>query len=168
MSGKTPDSGFKYVFWGLLVLFALTIAAPLLLLTGTGSLWGGGDWPHGGPFFMSLIPRIPPLFVVSGVYFLLVGVLVYRDAARRGMDPWLWATIAAFLPFFIGVVIYLVMRSSAQGRCSQCGRPVRSDYRVCPYCGQSQSLQCPQCHEPVAVDWKVCPHCGRSLVPPGP
>ncbi len=168
MPGKTPDSGFKYVFWGLLILFALTIAAPMLLRLGTGILWGGGDWPHGGPFFVSFLPHVPPLFVMSAIYFLVVATLVYRDAARRGMDPWLWATIAAFLPFFIGVVIYLVMRNSAQGRCSQCGRPVRADYRVCPYCGQSQSLQCPQCHEPVAVDWKVCPHCGRSLVGPSP
>jgi RNA polymerase subunit RPABC4/transcription elongation factor Spt4 len=169
MPEKTPDSGFKYVFWGLLALMALTYVAPSLLMMGRGMFFGvHGDWPHRTLMFLPLFPRFVPLFVVGAAYFLLVGTLVYRDAARRGMDPWLWATIAAFVPFFIGIVIYLVMRSSAQGRCSQCGRSVRADFRVCPYCGQPQSLQCPQCHQPVAVDWKACPHCGRSLITPGP
>ena len=38
---------------------------------------------------MPLIPRLPPLLVILGLYFFLVGTLVYRDATRRGMDPWL-------------------------------------------------------------------------------
>ena len=43
---------------------------------------------------------------------LLVGVLVYRDAAKRvDCNPWLWALIAALAPSFVGLIIYLIIRS---------------------------------------------------------
>ena len=42
---------------------------------------------------------------------IIVGVVVYRDANKRvDCNPWLWALIAALIPSFIGVVIYVIVR----------------------------------------------------------
>ncbi|MGG4395890.1 hypothetical protein ABEX25_16440 [Paenibacillus thiaminolyticus] len=39
-----------------------------------------------------------------------IGRFIYKDAARHGMDPWLWATIAVYVPNLIGVILYFVAR----------------------------------------------------------
>ena len=42
---------------------------------------------------------------------IIVGVVVYRDANKRvDCNPWLWSLIAALIPSFIGVVIYVIVR----------------------------------------------------------
>ena len=40
-----------------------------------------------------------------------IAVYVYQDAKRRGMEPILWALVAAIVPWFIGLIIYLLVRS---------------------------------------------------------
>ncbi len=44
---------------------------------------------------------------------IVIGALVYRDARRQEIaGPLAWALAAALAPSFIGLVIYLVVRSS--------------------------------------------------------
>lgn len=53
------------------------------------------------------------LIVVFLAVPILIGVLVFRDARRQGMSsPLAWALAAALAPSFIGLIIYLVVRSS--------------------------------------------------------
>lgn len=40
----------------------------------------------------------------------VIGVCVYRDAVRRGMNAELWTLIAILAPLFTGVIIYLIVR----------------------------------------------------------
>lgn len=48
---------------------------------------------------------------------IVIGVLVYRDARRQEMPaPLGWALAAALVPSFIGLVVYLVVRSSNSER----------------------------------------------------
>jgi RNA polymerase subunit RPABC4/transcription elongation factor Spt4 len=105
-----------------------------------------------------------PVFLLCVVYVPLIAIPVYRDAAKRGLDPWLWAAVATFVPFLIGVVIYLVVRSERMAVCVNCGKSIRSEFKICPYCGQNQGIFCPQCGKSMAADWKVCPHCGQKLI----
>lgn len=112
-----------------------------------------------------LLAAMVPSVIIGILYTVIVATLVYRDAQRRGMDPWMWATIATFVPFFIGIVIYLVVRSNGRATCEKCGRPIRSDYRICPYCGHRREAVCPQCGRAVAREWKVCPYCEIKLAP---
>jgi RNA polymerase subunit RPABC4/transcription elongation factor Spt4 len=149
MSNRSP---FVFVFWGLVVLvgFLLVSIIPVLFLSSRE------------PGSRALI-MVVPLFLLVTIYFMLVPTLVYRDAAKRGLDPWLWATVATFVPNLIGVVIYLVMRNQANRVCVSCNKALRADFKVCPYCGKSQDLLCPQCQGTVATEWKVCPHCGHQL-----
>lgn len=91
----------------------------------------------------------------------LLGVLVYRDAQRRGMEPLLWALVAVLVPSFVGLIIYLVVRRSySAALCSQCGQPVREEFLACPHCGAALKLRCERCGCPVEADWKVCAQCG--------
>ena len=53
---------------------------------------------------------------------ILIGVYVYRDANRRGMNALMWTLIALFAPSLIGFIIYLLVRSSYSDlECPKCG-----------------------------------------------
>lgn len=67
----------------------------------------------------------------------LMGILVYRDAKARGMEPWLWTAVCVLVPLFIGLVIYLAVRAGKKPgtACPSCGEPVQPDYLRCPQCG---------------------------------
>jgi hypothetical protein len=77
-----------------------------------------------------------PLIILVLLYIAVVAPVVFRDASRRDLDPWLWTSVATFLPYLLGVILYLVRRSDVGRRCPGCGRPVASDWQVCPACRQ--------------------------------
>jgi RNA polymerase subunit RPABC4/transcription elongation factor Spt4 len=155
MTRHASGSPYKYVFAGIVILAGLSLTFALV-----AALSIFGLEPHGGRArTMALLPFV----LLGSVYVTVVSLLVHRDASRRGLDPWLWATVAAFIPCAIGIIIYLVVRADAGLKCVGCGKQIRRDYRVCPYCGHNQQLLCPQCQSPVVADWNVCPQCGHKL-----
>jgi RNA polymerase subunit RPABC4/transcription elongation factor Spt4 len=171
MSSIQKDSGFKYVFWGVLILcfFGFFAQSAFVLMGGLRPFWdifGIRQYGH-AQHFCTLTPRFVasmlPTITLCVIWVLVVAPLVYKDAKKRGMDPWLWATVATFVPFFIGIIIYLVARSNGRASCESCGRPIRSDFKACPYCGHTREHVCPQCSRPVSPDWKLCPYCEHKL-----
>lgn len=103
------------------------------------------------------------LVVLIGIP-VLIGVYVYRDASQRGMNAVLWTLVAVLAPVFVGLIIYLLVRSSyADLQCPSCAAPVTEQYLSCPRCGARLKATCPSCSAPVEPDWKVCPHCGNPL-----
>lgn len=95
---------------------------------------------------------------------ILIGVYVYRDATRRGMNALLWTLVAVFAPSLIGFIIYLIVRGNYSDlKCPQCGTPVTEQYVVCPKCGVKLKTSCPNCSAPVELDWKLCPRCASTL-----
>ena len=109
--------------------------------------------------------------IVSFVYLsvlivvpILVGVYVFRDASRRGMNAALWTLIAVLVPILVGFIIYLLVRGNYPDlKCPQCGTPVRESYVSCPQCGARLKASCPSCSAPVEPDWKVCHRCASPL-----
>lgn len=94
----------------------------------------------------------------------LIGVYVYRDAKRRGMNAVLWTLIAVIAPALIGFIIYLLIRNSYSDlECPQCAAPVAEQYVACPQCGARLRPACPNCSGPIEPDWKVCPRCAAPL-----
>lgn len=95
---------------------------------------------------------------------LLIGILVWRDAGRRGMHH-AWGLVAALVPYFLGLIAYLIVASQHKPLrdCPGCGDKVEQEFQVCPHCGYQLQDSCPQCHRTVAPDWSLCPHCGQSL-----
>lgn len=167
------DSGFKYVFWGIFFLAFLALVGQVMWMM----LGGFGSFPHvlglrsGGSLMYGPHtgwPRIMAMAVPTVFLFLLwvgaVGSMVYRDAKKRGMDPYMWATVSVFVPFCLGIIIYLIVRSNGRAVCDKCGATIRSEYKVCPHCGHPQETLCPGCGKTIATEWKVCPYCERKLV----
>lgn len=94
----------------------------------------------------------------------LIGVYVYRDSRRRGMNAVLWTLIAVVAPALTGFIIYLLIRGNYSDlRCPQCDEPVTEQYTVCPHCGAKLRPACPNCSFPVEPDWSVCPRCSTPL-----
>ncbi len=104
---------------------------------------------------------------------IMIGVYVYRDAKRCGMNAMAWTLIAVVAPALIGFIIYLLVRGNSPDlQCPQCAEPVTEQYVICPHCGAKLRPACPNCSFPVEADWKVCPKCAAPLegveTPPAP
>lgn len=105
-----------------------------------------------------------PLLCVILFIPVLIGVYVYRDANRRGMNAAMWTLIAILAPSLIGFIIYLLVRGNYSNmKCPRCEAPVTEQYVVCPRCGTKLRPSCPNCATPVELDWKVCPKCTQPL-----
>ena len=95
---------------------------------------------------------------------IIIAVYVYRDAHRRSMNAVLWALVAALVPTFIGLLVYLLVRGNYSDlNCPQCGTRVQEQFVVCPSCGAKLRASCPNCATPVEPGWKVCPNCAQPL-----
>lgn len=121
---------------------------------------------------MSIIWSIFNLILLLSIIFIvpiLIGVYVYRDAKRRGMNALVWTLIALFAPSLIGFIIYLIVRSNYSDlECPRCQTTIKDEYVLCPKCGAKLRPFCPNCSAPVEPDWKVCPRCASPLEDIGP
>jgi len=92
--------------------------------------------------FFALFLGLSPFYIFVLVWFvlwLLVAVWVYKDANKRDKSGILWSIIVILFGF-IGLIIWLLVRGEVpiSGRkCSNCGRPLTMDVKVCPYCGNN-------------------------------
>lgn len=115
---------------------------------------------------MNAIATVPFFIVFTVIIFLpfIIGVYVYRDASRRGMNAILWAFVTALVPSLIGLLIYLLVRGNYSDlRCPRCDTPVNEQFVICPKCGVKFRPSCPNCATPVEPDWKLCPKCTQPL-----
>lgn len=95
---------------------------------------------------------------------ILIGVYVFRDANRRGMNAVLWTLIAILAPSLIGFIIYLLVRGNYSNlKCPRCEASISEQFVVCPKCGAKLRPTCPNCSMPVEPDWTVCPKCAHPL-----
>lgn len=94
----------------------------------------------------------------------LIGTYVYRDAKKRAMNAALWTLIALLAPGFIGLIIYLIVRSEVSDfNCPQCSRQILESFSVCPYCGAMLTEKCQKCAFPLEAGWINCPQCGEPI-----
>lgn len=112
---------------------------------------------------IAVFPVTIVLAIIIVVPF-IIGVYVYKDARRRGMNAILWALVAAVAPTLIGLIVYLLVRGNYSDlRCPKCDTPVKEQFVICPKCGTKLRSSCPNCSTPVEPDWKVCPKCTQPL-----
>jgi len=125
-----------------------------------------------GGFFIKNCPDTPGWAFPAAAVILFIGIslyliildYVYHDAKRRSMNPWLWIIIVAIIPYFLGFVIYLLIRTTfSKEKCPQCGYSLRSSYAFCPQCGKKIKAECPKCHKAVEPHLHFCPYCGHKL-----
>lgn len=112
---------------------------------------------------MANIVLFPVLLCIIGLP-VWIGIYVYRDTARRGMNAALWTLVVLLAPALVGFIIYLLVRGSYSDlKCPECATSIREDFVACPRCGTKLRPVCPSCENPVDLDWKVCPKCTRPL-----
>jgi hypothetical protein len=136
------------------------------------------NFQTGGPIFPDESLRHDPAASCAG----LVGVItlgavvfsallfmlgyVYRDAKRRGMHPALWTLLVLILSggyFFIGFIIYLLVREPLPYTCPQCAATVNARFNFCPNCKYNLHPACPACQREVDDNDKFCPYCAAEL-----
>ena len=104
------------------------------------------------------------LLLFSIVLPIFICVYVYRDAKRRGMSAGLWTVAVLLIPFYIGVIIYLIVRQNYNILlCPACQAAVEETHILCPQCGNPLKAQCASCHAVLDPSWRLCPQCGTPL-----
>jgi len=99
------------------------------------------------------------------VWIPLIGY-VHGDAKRRRMRHVMWTLLSIFIPNFIGIILYFLLRDPLPRPCPACGKTAEGSFSFCPHCGAGLALSCPQCHRPIEAGWGNCAYCGVKLQPP--
>ena len=112
---------------------------------------------------MTLLIGIILVFAI-GLYT-AIGIVIYRDAKAHGMPAGMWTAAAILIPNLIGVIIYLVVRSTKEKDmyCSNCNAPVEKDYNICPQCKGVFEEMCKVCNKAIKEGQTTCPYCGSEI-----
>ena len=116
--------------------------------------------PPGIRIFIGLLGGI----VLAG-WLLLVGY-VHNDAAKRGMNKWVWTAVVLFIPNAIGFILYLLTRKQLLAECPNCHTAIQPTYRFCPKCATPRLAVCGHCNTPIMPGDQYCNNCGRMLHEP--
>ena len=74
--------------------------------------------------------------IASITMLILLAIWTYKDADSKGMIPLLWTAIVVLVPSFIGLIVYLIVRSDNNKiTCSNCNTRVNSNMKFCSNCG---------------------------------
>jgi len=118
------------------------------------------EWP-----LLAKVGLVSVLPVVILAYSALVG-FIYADAKRRRMRHVMWAWLA-LVPYFVGVILYFILRDPLPTPCPHCGLDVGPAFAFCPGCGAPIHPICSHCGKSLRPEWSNCPHCGTRMVVPG-
>jgi hypothetical protein len=141
------------------IVGSVAVLGTLLALV-TGALSEGG----GFPFPLVPIITLGSALILLGFFVCIaIGIAVYHDARKRDMEPLLWALVAALVPYFLGLIAYLIARKPAACFCPECGAAVPERSAFCPQCGHAVQNPCPGCSRAVEPGTRFCPHCGTGI-----
>jgi hypothetical protein len=132
------------------------VITPIILI---GPLRHDSEMAAWHPAAKVAFAALPSLFLAA--YSLLVG-FIYADAKRRGMRHVMWAWLA-LVPYFVGVILYFILRDPLPTPCPTCHNDVPKAFAYCPNCGTTVHPTCSSCGKPVQRGWSNCPHCGIRL-----
>jgi RNA polymerase subunit RPABC4/transcription elongation factor Spt4 len=119
-------------------------------------------------------------------FWLSMVIWTFRDIRSRTRDlpTQFLATLLVAVLNVPGLLIYLILRpretlAEAYERaleeelilqtleeieqCPACGRRVKAEFIVCPYCHTRLKQRCPRCQRPLRLEWTLCPYCGVSV-----
>jgi RNA polymerase subunit RPABC4/transcription elongation factor Spt4 len=153
----------KKIFFTLVTIFSLFLLAFVIF-----SIFGiASEYRYANGDISKIIPPLiilPFMFLLIFGTIFLIGRFVFKDSKKRGMDPWLWTTVAMFIPNLIGLIVYLIVRNSYTKKiCMGCGKPVDEHFMNCPFCGYKLKDNCVSCGGAIEPEWNVCPKCGIKL-----
>lgn len=95
------------------------------------------------------------------VYWVLIALWLYRDAARCGLSPLYWGLIGLFTNI-IGLIVYKIYKRS-MAICPACGTAQSADHLYCSACGTQLGTRCESCGCKVGPKDSFCHHCGNQI-----
>ena len=95
------------------------------------------------------------------VYWVLVALWMYRDAARCKLSPLYWGLIGLFTSL-IGLIVYKIYKHSAT-LCPACGAAQSAGHLYCSFCGAQLGARCANCGGKVGAKDSFCHHCGNKI-----
>lgn len=95
------------------------------------------------------------------VYWVLVALWLYRDAARSELSPLCWGLIG-LCTNVIGVIVYKIYKHGMTV-CPDCDAAQSPENKFCVYCGKKLGKVCPSCGTKVGSKESFCRNCGEKL-----
>ena len=95
------------------------------------------------------------------VYWVLIALWMYRDAAKCNLSGLYWGLIG-LLTNLIGLIVYKIYKRST-AICPACGAAQNAGHLFCTFCGSPLSKRCGACGSKVGAKDQFCHHCGTRL-----
>ena len=95
------------------------------------------------------------------VYWVLIALWMYRDAAKCRLSPLYWGLIGLFTNL-IGLIVYKIYKRS-MAICTACGAAQSADHLYCSVCGAQLGTRCESCGCKVCPKDSFCHHCGNKI-----
>ena len=95
------------------------------------------------------------------VYWVLIALWLYKDAAGCRLSPLYWGLIGLFTNI-IGLIVYKIYKRS-MAICPACGTAQSADHLYCSACGAQLGTRCGNCGCKVGTKDSFCHHCGNKI-----
>ena len=95
------------------------------------------------------------------VYWVLIALWLYKDAAKCKLPPLYWGLIGLFTNI-VGLIVYKIYKRS-MAICPSCGAAQSPDHLYCSSCGTQLGARCESCKSKVGVNDSFCHHCGNKI-----
>lgn len=99
--------------------------------------------------------------MLFAIYWVLVALWMYRDAARSKFSPLCWGLIG-LLTNLVGLIVYKIYKRNFVN-CDVCGSAQNRDNLYCSNCGSMLGNRCSECGCKTAPDDIYCRHCGQKI-----
>ena len=95
------------------------------------------------------------------VYWVLIALWLYKDAAGCNLSPLYWGLIGLFTNI-IGLIVYKIYKRS-MAICPACGTAQSAEHLYCSACGAQLGKRCENCGCKVGPKDGFCHHCGNQI-----
>lgn len=95
------------------------------------------------------------------VYWVLIALWLYRDAARCKLPPLYWGLIGLFTNI-IGLIVYKIYKRS-MAVCPSCKAAQSAEHLYCSHCGTPLGGRCESCGCKVGPKDSFCHRCGNKI-----
>lgn len=114
----------------------------------------------GGTIAIKLTAASAMLFFC--VYWVLIALWMYADAAKSKLSPIYWGLIGLFTNI-IGLIVYKIYKFSSSV-CPCCRAVQNSQHLFCSHCGAQLGARCESCGAKINAKDHFCHRCGNKII----
>ncbi len=113
----------------------------------------------GGMTALKITASLAMLFFC--VYWVLIALWIYADAAKCRLSALYWGFIGLFTNI-IGLIVYRIYKRSMT-ICDNCGAAQSNNSLYCSFCGAAIGERCKSCGRRIEERDNFCCHCGSKI-----